>query len=127
MNGSQIQAMLDGLSSQAQKVRRETQMTLGRLIERLEALPPETPVSLGKPHSYRGYYEDLAFDAHDTRTAGEALAVCRRCMGKVFCGYKGGDFQMGELTPVWRADYGCTGRKITGIEDDGTVLLADDD
>lgn len=119
--------MMDGMSAQWQKERAESQMTLGKLIERLESLPPETMLDLAEPHSYRGYYSDLAFEKGDEITAAAALTMCRAAMGEVFQGYKGGDFQMGRNTPVWRASYGCCGQKIMGVRDDGTLELADDE
>jgi hypothetical protein len=122
-----LQAMMDGMSAQWQKERAESQMTLGKLIERLESLPPETMLDLAEPHSYRGYYSDLAFEKGDEITAAAALTMCRAAMGEVFQGYKGGDFQMGRNTPVWRASYGCCGQKIMGVRDDGTLELADDE
>jgi len=116
------------MSAEWQRERAASQMTLGKLIERLEALPPETMIDLAEPHSYRGYYQDLAFEcAIEKVTAKDALAICRKAMGEVFQGYKGGDFQMGRNTPVWRASYGCRGQKIMGIRDDGTLELADDE
>jgi hypothetical protein len=62
---------------------------------------------LREPHSYRGYYSDLAFEGGTSQIeAHELLASCKSAMGKVFTGYKGGDFMMGELTPLWVASYG---------------------
>lgn len=60
-------------------------------------------------------------------TATEAIALCRRMMGAVLSGYKGGEYTMGANTPVWRADWGCTGSKIVGIHDDGTIETVEDD
>lgn len=125
MNAKTVQALIDGMSAQWMRERSESQMTLGKLIKRLEELPPETPVGIGNPHSYRGYYSDLAFDPAIS-TAAEALARCRAAMGEVFQGYKGGDFQMGSLTPVWIAHYGDCGKKIVAVADDGTLELRED-
>lgn len=122
---NEIQALMDGLNAQWQKERAESQMTLGKLIERLESLPPETMLNLSNPHSYRGYYSDLAFQMGDKITIADALKMIRDTMGEVFEGYKGGEFQMGRNTPVWQANYGCCGRKIIDIRDDGTLELAD--
>jgi len=121
-----IQALIDGMSQQWQKERAGTQMTLGELINRLERVPPKTLVKLGEPHSYRGYYCDLAFECVES-TAGEALAMCRECLGEVFIGYKGGDYQMGKMTPVWLAYYGSCGKKIMTIEDDGSLVTEEDE
>lgn len=120
-----LQAMVDGMSAAWQKERAETQMTLGELIEALEGLDPETRVhGFGEPHSYRGYYKDLSFHPTDEdRSAAELLAVCRSCMGRVFTGYKGGEFMMGETTPVWLSPQGSTagGRLMELREVDGMV------
>ena len=40
--------------------------------------------------------------------------------------YKGGDFVMGALTPMWVAHYGCTGKKLMALNADGTIETADD-
>jgi hypothetical protein len=109
--------------------RAATQMTLGAMIAALEKMPPETEIDgIGSAISYRGYYSDLAFQPQPEKIkAGDLLAQCRAAMGQVFEGYKGGDFVMGALTPVWIADYGCCGRKIMAINPDGTIETADDD
>lgn len=124
-----MQALVDGLSEQWKRERAETQMTLGKLIAALEALPKETQVAnLCSAHSYRGYYSDLAFERKtDTREAGELLTECRNAMGRVFEGYKGGDFVMGERTPVWVAAYGCCGDKLMALHTDGTINTAPDE
>lgn len=121
--------MIDGMSAQWQRERAETQMTLGKLIAALEAMPEGAEVAnLRDAHSYRGYYSDLAFElSDDTRPAVELLSECRAAMGQVFCGYKGGDFVMGALTPMWVAHYGCTGKKLMALNSDGTIETADDD
>lgn len=123
--------MVDGMSAQWQKERAATQMTLGKMTDRLALLPPETLIEgSASPHSYRGYYCDLAFEPSDNRnriTASVALALCKGAMGEVFQGYKGGDFQMGRNTPLWLSNYGRTGQKIMGIRDDGSLELANDE
>jgi len=48
-------------------------------------------------------------------------------MGQVFNGYKGGDFVMGALTPVWIASYGRLGRKIIALSDDGKLETSEDE
>lgn len=103
-----MQAMLDGMSAAWQAERSKTQMTLGEMVAWLESRAPEEVVmGLGGLMSYRGYYSDLAFEPTQTpRTVADLLAECRKAMGKVFEGYKGGDFLMGETTPLWVAGYG---------------------
>jgi len=124
-----MQAMMDGMSAQWQKERAESQMTLGDLIAKLETLPADTQVAnLRDPDSYRGYYSDLYFEcAEGTRPASELLAECKGAMGKVFTGYKGGDYMMGAVTPLWIATYGSCGIKLMELNDDGTILTMEDD
>lgn len=124
-----IQSLMDGLSSQWQKERAASQMTLGTLIDALAEMPAEKELEgFNEPHSYRGYYSDLAFERTQEKiTAGQAHKMARDCMGEIFEGYKGGDFQMGRNTPVWIASYGSCGKKIMSIQDDGTLELADDE
>lgn len=124
-----LQALVDGMSRQWQKKRAASQMTLGSLIARLESIPPDAPVvNLKGPHSYRGYYDDLAFHQEEgTRPASELLADCKAAMGQVFQGYKGGDFVMGALTPVWVADYGQCGEKLIEIRVGGKFTTKQDD
>jgi hypothetical protein len=125
-----MQAIVDGMSSEWQRERAVSQMTLGKLIERLSAMPQEALVDgIKEPHSYRGYYVDLAFEPSggDRVSAGALLQLCRRCMGDVFEGYKGGDFQMGKNTPVWIAMYGRCGDKVIALRDDGTFEVRGDE
>jgi len=128
VNQNQLQAMVDGMSAQWQRERAASQMTLGKMIEALSVMDPDKPVSgLHAPHSYRGYYCDLAFEAsHSDQPAAVLLACAKSCMGEVFEGYKGGDFVMGALTPVWVANYGDTGMKLLGFDDAGRALLGED-
>lgn len=120
--------MMDGLSAGWQRERAETQMTLGALIERLEALPQDLLVEgICDPHSYRGYYQDLAFETSASKIpVSQALQVCRDCMGEVFQGYKGGDYQMGRQTPVWLASEGCCGQKVVALTDEGAFETKED-
>lgn len=127
MNG--FQATIDGINAQWQKERTDTQMTLGDLIKTLSGLDSLALIDeITNPHSYRGYYCDLAFERGTGRMrAADALKMCNSCMGKVFEGYKGGDFVMGELTPVWITYEGNIGVRIMGIKSDGTILTAEED
>lgn len=130
-----LQAMMDGMSKEWQRQRAESQMTLGKMIARLEDLPSDAKIDLVEPCSYRGYYEDLAFQLaskfwrgeREASSAAELLEVAKRCMGKTYQGYKGGDYVMGETTPVWVAEYGSCGEKLIAINDDGTLVTAADE
>lgn len=121
-----IQALMDGLKSGWQRERAETQMTLGEMIATLEDMHSIARIDgLGEPHSYRGYYEDLAFEKTEgIMRVGELLDLCKSAMGKAYEGYKGGTFVMGEMTPVWVAYYGQTGKRLIAINRDGTIETA---
>ena len=112
-----MQAMVDGMSAAWQKERSGTQVTLGGLIKTLESVDGERKIiGLGGPISYRGYYCDLAFEPTDeVVTVAKALTLARTCMGRVFTGYKGGDYMMGESTPIWSARYSDCGLRIMGL------------
>lgn len=124
-----MQAMVDGMNARWQRERSETQMTLGKLISALEAMKPDDEVDrLESPHSYRGYYCDLAFERGKGKMpVRELLKECRAAMGQVFTGYKGGDYVMGALTPIWIAKYGECGNKIVLISSDGKIETAPDE
>lgn len=93
-------------------------VTLGELITELKKLPPEQKLNfaLYYPHSYRGYYKELAFEpCVDAVTVGELLADAERANGTTFCGWKGGDFLMTEETTVWIAFEGNLGQPLTDL------------
>lgn len=122
-----IQALLNGMSQEGQRKRSQTQMTLGQLITRLENMPADATTTLCNLHSYRGYYSDLALEEGPKREISTLLAECRAAMGQVFEGYKGGDFMMGALTPMWVASYGSTGEKLVTLYDNGSFETKADD
>lgn len=121
-----LQKLFDAMGESDRLTRSRTHLTLGRLIAALESLPSDVVVGLSRPHSYRGYYSDLAFQSDNTTTAEELLEVCRECVGVVFEGYKGGDFTMSEDTPLWIAHYGSCGERLMGINNDGTLVTLPD-
>jgi hypothetical protein len=125
---NELQAMFDGMSAQWQRERAKTQMTLGKMIECIESMPADSEISgLCEPHSYRGYYSDLSFEVKTEKVkASELLEICKQAMGNVFQGYKGGNYVMGSLTPVWIADYGCCGMKLMAINQDGSIEVEDE-
>lgn len=115
------------MSEHWQHERSNTQMTLGELITILEAMPENSIVAnLHDAHSFRGYYCDLAFEhSEGTRPAKELLADCRMALGAAFSGYKGGDYIMKERTPVWIADYGCSGERLIAL--DGNNIITEEE
>jgi hypothetical protein len=94
-------------------------MNLEELIDFLSTRRPEIAVPLGfhNPHSYRGYYDCVAFEPLENTTVGEMLEVAKEALGSTYQGYKGGDFTMSEYTDVYLAEWGKTGEMI------GEVLL----
>lgn len=102
-------------------------LTLGQLISKLEKALPTAEVGIQPFNlapttwgSYRGIYRDLAL-GYSTETGKpkvkEFLESCRECIGKVFTGYKGGDFLMDEDTFLWVANDGESNQDaIVGVQ-----------
>jgi len=114
------------------------QLSLGELISKLEAIPPtwksyeeeDEPkrvyFDFGYLHpthlmSWRGSYEELAIgfsEDDEAPTLEKFLGDLKSALGKEFTGYKGGEFKMDRLTPVWVANYGNSGETgVSGVED----------
>lgn len=95
-------------------------MTLGDLIARLEAADPDRVVPLGfaNPHSYRGWYDELAFEPAEHVPVRSMLEAARSALGATYHGYKGGAYTMTEHTSCHIAQRDETG------EDLGEILLA---
>lgn len=127
-----MQELINELSKGWRAERSLSQITLGRFISELEKLPQDKEIeNVCSPHSYRGYYSDLALEKESgTRSVGSLVEKLKsECLGQTFTGYKGGDFYMDENTPMWIAKYGSCGVKIMNIEDGETLslLTRDDD
>ena len=61
------------------------------------------PVGFARPHSYRGFYDELAFEPAENVTVGAMLSDARSALNSTFEGWKGGEFVMGDYTPCWLA------------------------
>ena len=129
MKNSDFQVEFDKFNKFLANNRAKSQMTLGGLISILKTLPDEFKITgLTYPHSYRGYYSDLAFElSNDKMYARDFLKICEKCVGDTFEGYKGGDNTMSENTPVWIAEWGCSGNKFVKINNDGKIETLEDD
>lgn len=94
-------------------------MQLGLLIKFLEKCDPNIVVPMGfsNPHSYRGYYQDLAFEPTENVTVKGMLESAKSALGTTYTGYKGGEYLMDENCEVWLAQYGMTGEGL------GEILL----
>jgi hypothetical protein len=125
------------------------QLSLGELIEKIEKLGltynedeeakkvyfdfgSAVPTTLD---SWRGSYSELALgyklsgydneDEHFANVIAEALLnELKSALNKSFVGWKGGDYTMGENTPVWVANQGNSGdTAIVDVIDDGWRLI----
>jgi hypothetical protein len=127
-----FQALFDAIGAASRDTRKNYHLTLGGLVEALKGAEADAIVrfdvggSPTSPHSYRGYYDDLSFEAAAEPVTVERLLVgAENCIGRTFEGYKGGDFLMDAETPLWLAPYGCTGFAMVGISaQDGNLVIA---
>lgn len=88
-------------------------MNLCKLLEILHQCEANKEVEgFGNPHSYRGYYDQLAFEPMTT-TIKAMIISCEEAVGETYRGYKGGHFTMGFDTEVYLAYEGGTGQEIT--------------
>lgn len=83
---------------------------LGELIQILGQQDQAAVVRNGftHPHSYRGYYDHLAFVPTSNVPVKDMLDFTRRANHREFGGWKGGDFYMDEETPVWLSEVGSS-------------------
>lgn len=83
-------------------------MTLQDLIVELQKLPPDAIFGEGfdEAFSYRGSYNEIAFNPAQNVPAQQMLAIAKSAIGQTFTGYKGGDYTMGDYTPVNVASWG---------------------
>jgi hypothetical protein len=112
----------------------DNQMTLGELLRALKRCDQDKYIAFDFANfmpadgvdSYRGYYEDLAIGyAHgvDTKVA-DVVKWLEEAEGKIFDGYKGGEYLMGSDTAVWVANHGTTtGTAIVEVVDRGWRIL----
>jgi hypothetical protein len=113
-------------------------MTLGELIDVLEEIAAKPrggertvyfdwcQMRPGQFESYRGFYDHLALGIHADRymIVGGMLAACKGAVGRVYMGWKGGEYRMDKDTPVWVANPGeATGWGIAGVKDDGYSVI----
>lgn len=89
-------------------------MNLGELIDRLGAEPPSRLIrhGFGLANSYRGFYEDLAFQPEERVTVGSMLTNARATLDCTYEGYKGGMYIMRRSTECWLAMWGELGESL---------------
>ena len=92
-------------------------MELGELIAFLEEEDQGLTVDVGfhNPHSYRGYYDELAFEPTRNITVAEMLACAKSALGTTYHGWKGGEYEMLEYTRIWLAHKGQSGEGISTL------------
>lgn len=125
-----VQGMMDAMSASWRRNRSQYHVTLGKLIAILEGIDADGHVRLddsdlapGRENSYRGYYEDLAFEpVVEPVTVADFLSRCRAALGSTYEGYKGGDYTMDADTPLWLAGYGDCGPAIVDAVPDNHGL-----
>lgn len=112
---------------EARRKRESTQLTVGSLLEFLRTAEPTANIVFDRnsgsptdPHSYHGYFEDLAFD-YDTNkiiTVDDMIHLLESCIGQLFQQFQKdqGHYQMCTETPLWLSHSGCHGWKIVGVE-----------
>lgn len=89
-------------------------LSLSELIATLEREDPEQvlPFGFAHPHSYRGYYECLAFEPAWNVKVGDMLRDAARSLGSTFYGWKGGEFKMLADTDCYLAYEGECGEEL---------------
>ena len=115
-------------------------LTLGAILDQLEAFDPERFIMLDVGHleigfdgiySYRGYYEECAVcpaGPHDRFNINIKTAIERikKHLGTKMHGYKGGEYMITEGCGLWLSSYGeASGWGISAIKKDdaGNALL----
>ena len=106
-------------------------MTLGELIKFLKTRDSDEIMSPGVhcPHSYRGYYSELALEPTTSISVGQLLSELESVLNTELTGYKGGEYKMHEYVDVYIAGYGRCGFQINNtilavmLRDDAKVAL----
>ena len=90
-------------------------MNLEQLIEILETKDPNIILRRGfnNPHSYRGYYEQLAFEIVEDISIGDMLECAKDALNNIYEGYKGGSYTMDKYTSVHLSNIGETGNELS--------------
>jgi hypothetical protein len=120
--------MINELNQLGSVKRSASQLTLGEIIVLLKNLEPKTVITgLGDLHSYRGYYVDLAFDTNTSydKSAEQLLKECKAAVGATYTGWKGGEFTMSKITPLFVASEGNTGLRLMDIVN-GKIITSEE-
>lgn len=106
------------------------QITLGELVARLEAADQSAEIQFvdgshpGQLGSYRGYYRLVAIERGENKTVAAFLKDVQEAIGGTFTGYKGGEYTMSRMTPVWVSEYGeASGQGLVGVETVDSIVI----
>ena len=73
------------------------------------------PIGFGTPDSYRGSYDEVAFEPKRNTSLSQSIANVESAIGKRCVGYKGGEYTYDKHTSCNIAYYGSTGTPITAF------------
>lgn len=91
---------------------------LNTIIDFLKQRDPNEvpPVGFCNPHSYRGYYDEVAFEPTTNVTVEQMLQSCNRALCDTFTGWKGGEYTYDNYTQCWLSHKGrVSGQTITPV------------
>ncbi len=123
-----IQGLVDMMGNIARDTRKDYHVCLGDFLDMLRMADPEALIPLTSPHSYRGYYSDLALEP----TPGAPIKVWQLInqlsdvIDTELTGYKGGEFLMSADTPIWVSHYGTTGSALVAFDPETITILTKD-
>jgi hypothetical protein len=109
-----FQQIINSINDACKDERSKYHLTLGCLIEELKkadqdlrVIENHTSKGVSSPHSYRGYYSDLALERSDeVNSVRDLLSKLLNVQDQELTGYKGGEFLMTDDTPLWISEYG---------------------
>lgn len=92
-------------------------MNLGTLITKLEEADQtlRVPKGFAEPHSWRGSYDELAFEPISGVYVSDMLKSAKEAIGTTYTGWKGGEFVMSLETECYIAEEGTCGEPLTEI------------
>lgn len=129
-----FQKLLDTISQAASDERSLYHVNLGALREAAMACSDGRVIvdgerGLGREHSYRGYYSELAFTPTNEPSLATAVKdACDRALSDEYTGWKGGEYRYNDRTPLWFAMDGDCGPAIVALQTrDGDVHLTTKD
>ncbi len=123
-----IQNLVNMISDTARDVRKDYHVCLGDFLSQLRDADPEATIPLANPHSYRGYYSDLALEPVNGAPikVWQLINQLSDVIDTELTGYKGGEFMMSADTPIWVANHGCTGAALVGFDPRTLTILTKD-